>query len=345
MFKNDRGEIAGRLLVKLLLERDIMKHLMRDIAGLLLLACTGFFQAAAATDFPDKPVTIMVPYAAGGSSDAIARIVAKELSKKWNQAVLVDNRAGGQTVIATSAVAKARSDGHTLLYTPFSWITNQFLMKDLPYKSSELAPVTLLGRYPLALMVRADLPVNTLGELLDYAKKANRPLTFGIAAIGSSMHLATLEFANQTGIEIISVPYKGGSIAALNDLMGGQIDAIFEGAVYKPHIDGRRVKALFLGQSERMSGWALPSAPEVGLPKFGMAAWFGLMAPGETPAAIREKIAADVTEVLRQADVRERLAALGLITDGMSPAQFFAFLEGERSKLGVFVERNRAQLQ
>lgn len=318
---------------------------MNKTLRLLFLACLCLAKTATAADFPDKPVTIIVPYAAGGSSDAIARIVAKELSKKWNQAVIVDNRAGGQTVIATSAVAKAKADGYTLLYTPFSWITNQFLIKDLPYKATDLSPITLLGRYPLALMVRGDLPANNLAEMVEYAKKIKRPLTFGVAAVGSSMHLANLEFSNQTGIEITSVPYKGGSVAALNDLMGGQIDALFEGAVYKQYTDGKRAKAFFIGQPERMSGWALPSAPEVGLTKFSVAAWFGLMAPGETPAATREKIAADVTEVLRQADVRERLATLGLIAAGMSPAQFSVFLEVERAKLGSLVERNRAQLQ
>lgn len=318
---------------------------MNKTLRLLFLAVLCLAKTATAADFPDKPVTIIVPYAAGGSSDAIARIVAKELSKKWNQTVIVDNRAGGQTVIATSAVAKAKADGHTLLYTPFSWITNQFLMKDLPYKTTDLAPVTLLGRYPLALMVRADLPATNLAEFVDYAKKVKRPMTFGIAAVGSSMHLANLEFSNQTGIEITSVPYKGGSVAALNDLMGGQIDAIFEGAVYKPQTDGKRAKALFIGQAERMPGWALPSATEAGLAKFSVAAWFGLMAPGETSATTREKIASDVNDILRQADVRERLAALGLITDAMSTSQFAAFLEVERSKLGGLVERNRAQLQ
>lgn len=311
----------------------------------LALALPACFNLAWAADFPDKTVTIVVPYAAGGSSDAIARIVAKELSKKWNQAVVVDNRAGGQTVIATSAVAKSRADGLILLYTPFSWITNQFLMKDLPYKTTDLAPVTLLGRYPLALMLRGDMPVNSLAELAEYAKKIKRPLTFGIAGVGTSMHLATLEFASQTGIEIIAVPYKGGSVAALNDLMGGQIDAMFEGAVYKTHLDSRRIKALFIGQPERMAGWALPSATEAGLPKFGIAAWFGLMTPSETPVAIREKIAADVTEILRQTDVRERLTALGLDAGGMPPAQFSAFLEAERTKLGAIVMRNLAQLQ
>ena len=317
---------------------------MKTLIHLIALSLAWFSGAAAAADFPDKPVTIVVPFTAGGSSDAITRIVAKELSRKWNQPVLVENRAGGNTVIATAYVAKSKADGHTVLYNSFAWITNQFLLKDLPYKPSDLAPVTLLGRYPLALFVQGGLPVNNLAEFIDYAKKNNRPLTFGNAGVGSSMHLAALEFTNQTGLKITSVPYKG-SIAALNDVMGGQIDAIFEGEVYRPHTESRRVKALFIGQPDRMPGWDLPSAIEAGLPKFNMSSWFGLMVPGETPTAIREKLATDVTEVLRQPDVRERLRVLGLLAEGMTSAQYGTYLDAERVKLGAFVARNRAELQ
>ena len=165
--------------------------------------------------FPDKPVTIVVPFGVGGSSDAQARVIAQELSKKWGQPVVVDNRAGGQTVIGTSLVAKAKPDGYTILYIAFAWITNQYLIKELPYKASDFAPITSLGRYPLALMVRSDVPATTVAEYVAYAKAQNRPMNFGISTIGASMHLAALEFANQTGIEMVFPPYKSGSIVFL----------------------------------------------------------------------------------------------------------------------------------
>ncbi len=314
-----------------------------------LLALAGAFLAGAApavhaAEFPERPVTIVVPFTAGGSSDAIARTVAQHLSKKWNQPVLIENRAGGNTVIATSAVAKAKADGHTILYNSFAWITNQFLAKDLPYKTTDLAPITLLGRYPLALYVRSNLPVNTVAEFIDYAKKSGKPVTFGTAGGGSSMHLAALEFSNLSGVNIQAVPYKG-SIAALNDVIGGQVDAIFEGEVYRPHSETRKVKALFVGLNERMPGWSIPSATEVGMAKFGISAWFGLMVPAETPVAIRDKITNDVNEALRQPEVREKIRALGLVTEIMNSAQYAAYLEAERVKIGAFVARNRADLQ
>ena len=321
-----------------------LNRLTRRLALSSALAALGLVSAVSQAAFPDKPVTIVVPYGVGGSSDAQARVVAQALSKKWGQPVVVDNRAGGQTVIGTSLVAKAKPDGYTILYVAFAWISNQFLIKELPYKASDLSPITTLGTYPLALMVRSDVPANTVAEYIAYAKAQNRPMNFGISTIGASMHFAALEFSNQTGVPMVFPPYKSGSIGALNDLIGKQIDGIFEGAVFKPHADGGRVKALFMGQKDRMPGWDLPSATEVGLPNFDMTAWYGLMVPSATPNAIQEQLSADVRAVLAQADVRERFAGLGVIADGMSPKQFEAFLAKEYTKLGSFIERNRAQL-
>jgi tripartite-type tricarboxylate transporter receptor subunit TctC len=324
--------------------RPTIKRLTKRVALSTALVALGLFSAVSQAAFPEKPVTIVVPYGVGGSSDAQARVVAQALSKKWGQPVVIDNRAGGQTVIGTNIVAKAKPDGYTIIYVAFAWISNQFLIKELPYKASDLSPITTLGTYPLALMVRSDVPANTVAEYIAYAKAQNRPMNFGISTIGASMHFAALEFSNQTGVPMVFPPYKSGSIGALNDLIGKQIDGIFEGAVFKPHADGGRVKALFMGQKDRMPGWDLPSATEVGLPNFDMTAWYGLMVPSATPNAIQEQLSADVRAILAQPDVRERFAGLGVIADGMSPKQFEAFLAKEYSKLGSFIERNRSQL-
>ena len=321
-----------------------LKRLTKRLALTATLIALGLVSAVSQAAYPDKPVTIVVPYGVGGSSDAQARVVAQALSKKWNQPVVIDNRAGGQTVIGTNLVAKAKPDGYTIIYVAFAWISNQFLIKELPYKASDLSPITTLGTYPLALMVRSDVPANTVAEYIAYAKAQNRPMNFGISTIGASMHFAALEFSNQTGVPMAFAPYKSGSIGALNDLIGKQIDGIFEGAVFKPHADGGRVKALFMGQKDRMPGWDIPSATEVGLPNFDMTAWYGLMVPSATPNAIQEQLSADVRAVLAQPDVRERFAGLGVVADGMTPKQFEAFLAKEYSKLGSFIERNRAQL-
>ena len=220
-------------------------HIAKRLVLGTMLSTLSLLAFTAQAAFPDKPVTIVVPFGVGGSSDAQARVVAQALSKKWNQPVVIDNRPGGQTVIGTSLVAKAKPDGYTILYVAFAWISNQFLIKELPYKASDLSPITTLGTYPLALLVRSDVPANTVAEYIAYAKAQNRPMNFGISTIGASMHFAALEFSNQTGVPMVFPPYKSGSIGALNDLIGKQIDGIFEGAVFKPHADGGRVKALF----------------------------------------------------------------------------------------------------
>jgi len=262
----------------------------------------------------------------------IARMVGAELSKKWGQPVVIDIKAGGQTVIATNHVSKSRPDGYTILFNSFALVTNQFLVKDLPYNTSDLTPITLLGRYPLALLVRNDLPANNLQEFIEYAKKSKNPLTFGNAGMGSSMQIAALDFANQSGINIVEVPYKG-SIAAMNEVMGGQIDAVFEGQAFKQYADGKRAKAIFIAQADRKDGWDVPSATEAGMKDFAFAAWFGLMLPPGTPKDIAEKISTDVSEIIKREDIRKRLSDIGLVADGMSPDAYRAFLNAEHQKL------------
>ncbi len=296
-----------------------------------LLILSGL-HAGQAAGFPNQPVTIVVPFAAGGSSDMIARLVGAELSKKWNQPVVIEAKPGGQTVIATNLVAKSRPDGYTILFNSFALVTNQLLMKDLPYQTSELMPVTLLGRYPLALIVRSTFPANNLQEFIAYARQSPHPITFGNAGMGSSMQIGALDFANQTGINIVEVPYKG-SISAMNEVMGGQIDAIFEGQAFKQYADGQRAKALFIAQADRKEGWEVPSAVEAGLPEFAFAAWFGLMLPADTPREIVQKISADVGEIIKREDVRKRLGEVGLVADGMTPEKYTAYLHSEYQKL------------
>jgi tripartite-type tricarboxylate transporter receptor subunit TctC len=319
---------------------------MKKTIAMLALLCPALFGAAQAQTYPSRPVTLVVPFAPGGSSDAISRIMAQELGKKWNQSVIVENRAGGQTMIGTGYVARAPADGYTILYVSYAWSTNQFLVKDLPYKPTDLAPVTLLGRYPLALFTRGDLPVKTLADFVAYAKKSPKPMTFGDAGVGSSSNLAALDFADSVGIKSISVPYKAGTIGAINDLIGGQIDAVFEGRTFKPYADAGKLKALVLAQPKRMANWQdIPDAVEAGYPKLDIAAYFGLMLPAKTPEDIREKLSRDVGEVLRDPQVQERLLQLGLVPTPQTPAQMGTFLQEQHDRLGALVARHKDQLE
>jgi tripartite-type tricarboxylate transporter receptor subunit TctC len=318
---------------------------MKKTASLMLLAalaCT----LSSAWAFPDRPVTIVVPFAPGGSSDSVARIVAQALGEKWKQTVLVENRPGGNTMIGTSYVARAPADGYTLFYTSYAWSTNPFLVKNMTYKVDDLKPVTLLGIYPLALYVRGDLPADTLPEWVAYLKKENKPAVIGTAGVGASTHLAALDMQDATGIAMTSVPYKSGTIAAINDVMGGQIDGVFEGRLFKQYADSKRMKVLFIGLPQREANWNdVPSATDAGYPSLDMAAYFGLMAPAKTPDAVRQQISADVADVMKNPAVNQKLLDLGLLPQPGTPAQFATFLHDLHVKLGALIERHRSQLQ
>jgi tripartite-type tricarboxylate transporter receptor subunit TctC len=320
---------------------------MQPLLASALLACAvlGVALPARADTFPNKPVTLVIPFAPGGSSDGISRIVGQELSRKWKQPVLIDNRSGGQTMIGTGYVAKAPADGYTIGYVSYAFTTNQFLVKNMPYQASDLAPVTLLGRYPLALFVKGDLPVNSLAEFVALARKSPNPLSFGHAGTGSSSHLAALDFADTVGIKMLPVGYKSGTIGAINDLIGGQIDALFEGRTFKQYVDDKRLKALVLAAPARLRNWPeLPAAPEAGYPDLDVSGYFGLVLPARTPRAIQEQIAADVADVLKDERVQERLLALGLQPAPGTPAQFEAFLKDQHARLGKLVERHHDQM-
>ncbi len=321
---------------------------MKTLARVAMLtACALLALPAAAQDsaFPARAVTIVVPFSAGGSSDAIARFIAPVLAKKWGKPVLVDNRAGGNTIIAAAHVLSMPPDGHTIFYASYAWVTNQILNPNLPYAPGAMSPVTLLGRYPLLLFIRADLPVNSVPELIAYAKKSQHPLNFGNAGTGSSMHLTAAGFANAAGIEVTHVPYKG-SAPAMQDVAGGQVDAAFEGLTYRQFVDGKRMKALFVAQPDALPDWpGLPTAKGAGLGSFNMAAWFGLLVPAKTPSAVQEKISADVAAAIRDPEVDAQLRKVGLIPQATKPGEFAAFLEAERVKLKAVIEKNRIKAE
>jgi tripartite-type tricarboxylate transporter receptor subunit TctC len=300
---------------------------------------------AAAQNFPSRPVTIVVPFAAGGPSDSIARIINSELSARWGQQVVIDNKPGGGTVIGTTVVANSTPDGHTLLSGSFANVTNEFLISKLPYSSSALTPVAFLGHYPLILFVGAGNPAHNVPDLIERVNRSGRRLLVGNAGNGSSAHLAAVDFGQASGLDIISVPYKG-SQPSMIDLMGGQIDAMFEGATYKGLADSGKVKALFVGQSARMPQWpSLQTAAEAGLPGYISAAWYGIFAPAKTPSEVQRRIAADFAAVLALPRIQGRLLELGLAPEPLSQAQFAAHLEAERRRLGALIQTHNIRLE
>ena len=241
---------------------------------------------AIAQSFPTKPVQIIVPCAAGGVTDILARAVALRLADKWKQPVIVDNRPGAGTVIGTAAAARAPGDGYTLLITAFGFTANQVLVPNLPYDPKALAPLAILADSYSYLYVNAAVPVNNVPELIAYGKANPGKLTFASSGNGSSPHIAAELFAWRTGIDMIHVPYKGNG-PAINDLVGGQVTALFDTVATMSFVNSGKLKVLGIASPKPIS-----RAPDIvpiaksGVPAladFTAGSWFGMLLTASTP--------------------------------------------------------------
>jgi tripartite-type tricarboxylate transporter receptor subunit TctC len=303
--------------------------LLAAFCGLLLAAF-----AAQAQPFPSKPVRLVVPFPAGGSTDIISRTLGQELSEMWGQPVVIDNRPGGSTIIGTDVVAKAAPDGYTLLVTPASFTIVPSLIDKLPYDpAKDFEPITLINTTPLVVVVNPSVPAKSIQELIALAKARPGALNFGSAGSGGSNHLAGELFNAMAGVKIVHIPYKGNA-PALTDLVGGHVDLLFNGLTSAlPLIKAGKLRPLAVTSLTR-SG-ALPDIPtldELGLKGFQAVAWNGLSAPARTPKDVIGRINADVLKVIRSPGFVEQLKAEGSDPVGDSPVQFAAFLREETAK-------------
>lgn len=302
---------------------------MKLVAALcaVLLAALGPLARA----YPDKPVRMVVPYAAGGSTDVVARALGHELTRLWGQPVVIDNRPGASTIIASEIVARSAPDGYTLLVTTTSFTIVPSLTAKLPYHPDrDFEPITLLNTTPLVLVVNPSVPARSVKELIALARARPGALNFGSAGSGGSNHLAGELFNTMAGVKMVHVPYKGNA-PALNDLVGGHVDVVFNGLISAiPLIKAGKLRPLAVTSLSRAA--VLPEVPtldEAGLKGFRAVAWNALSAPARTPKAVIAKISADVRKVLRTPEVLERLKAEGSDPVGNSPEQFAAFMRDE----------------
>jgi tripartite-type tricarboxylate transporter receptor subunit TctC len=297
--------------------------------------------SSAAQSFPSHQVTIVVPFAPGGLSDGIGRILATKLGEKWKQTVLVDNRPGGGTIIGTQAVLKAPPDGHTLLLTSFGFTTNQILVKNLPYDSRSLAPLNMVAVAPNVLYVHATVPASTVDDLVKMAKANPGRLNFASSGNASSPHMAAELFASVTGTDVVHVPYKGTG-PAMADVLGGQVTGIFDTMQSMQYVKSGKLKALAVATKKRLpEAPGVPTFAELGLQAMDMASWWGFFVPVETPAPIRKKLFDDIQEVLLTPDTQAKISALGALPSASSQADFQRFLDSELARwTQVIRERN-----
>lgn len=316
----------------------------------LLLAATFLVTAAPATapaqkSYPDKPIRMLVPFPAGGSIDPVARLVGQKLNEAWGQAVVVDNRPGANTIIGTDALAKSAPDGYTLLLTASTHVINSVLVQNLPYDSfRDFVPVATLYKSEFLLVVNPSVPANNLQELIALAKARPGTLNYAISGTGNANHLAGELFGMTAGVKMSNVPYKGGG-PAINDLLGGQVQAMFSVPVSViGHVKAGKLRALAYTGEAPLPGLQVPTFAQAGLPGFDIKSWTGILVPTGTPKPIVDKLSAEIAKILAMPDVRAKLEEQGQVPFVQNPAQFTALMEAERVKYADIIRTANIKL-
>lgn len=307
------------------------------------LAAAGLFAGpsiAWAQAWPTRPVTIILPFAAGGGTDLLARGLAQDLSERLGQQFVVDNRAGAGGNIGAAAVAKAAPDGYTILFgTPGPLANNKLMYKSMPYDPETLQPIALLAKSPLIIAAKASLPVNDIRELAAYAKANPGTLNVGVPGNGTLGHITALLVQKELGINMTSVPYRGTALV-VNDLLGGQVDLAMDFMPsYVPLARDGKIRALAVTTTERSSDLPdVKTVQESGFKGFEATAWYALAAPPGTPAHIVDKLNAASNAFLKSPKGQEVLSKLSMQAVGGSPADLKAFIASELQKWGPVVK-------
>ena len=302
----------------------MLNRLHRSLAVLVLCASA---QAASAA-YPDKPITLIVPWAAGGSTDIIARAIGQQLSTSMGQPVLVENRAGASGNIGAGLVAKAKPDGYTVLIDTMTTLAvNPALMASMPFKATEdFTPIALVANVVNTMVVNPSVPAKTVREFIAYAKANPTKLAYASAGNGSTNHLAAEMFKRAAGIEMLHVPYKGGA-PAVADTAGNQTQVLFSaGTQTLPHVKAGRLNLLAVTEPQRSA--LLPDVPTVAetLPGFNMSVWYAAYGPAGMPRALVERINAEINKALAMPEVRARLESIGVDVVQSTPEQLTSAL-------------------
>ena len=285
-----------------------------------------FAQGSAA--YPEKPITIIVPYPPGGFNDTLGRIVGKKLSDAWGVNVIIENKPGAGTTIGTNFVARSAPDGYTILVAQFPFAANPFIYKSLPYDTSKaFSPVVLAGRAPMVLVVNENSKIKSLGDLLAAAKKSPGKIDYGSSGSGSSEHLAMALFENMANVSLNQIPYKE-STPLLTDLAGGQVEVAFDVfPMVRPFIQSGKIRPIAIATDMRSP--LLPQVPtvtEAGLKGYEVSSWHGFMVPSGTPPVIIDKLNKQINSILTQEDIKKTFNEQGVVPDGGTANQFDVFI-------------------
>ena len=314
---------------------------------LSVLALCAVAWPAQAAPYPDHAIRLVVPFAAGGGTDVLARIIAQKLNALWGQPVVVENQPGASGAIGTRAVMKAPADGYTLLMASTgALMTVSAGAGDGPFDVTKLlSPVVIGAAPPYLLVVNPTLPVNSTAELIALAKQRPDGLTYGSSGVGAASHLSGLLFASQTGIKMLHVPYKGTG-PAVTDLLGGRIDMMFApGPVVQAFVTSGQLKALGVTDTRRSKFYpGVPTVAESGVPDYESVGWFGLLAPLGTPKEIINQLNAAIVAAMDTDDFRTHLATLGAEPKPQTPEEFGRYINADVAKWSKLVKDNDVQL-
>ncbi len=311
------------------------------------LALLGTVPAIAQTDFPNKPITIVVPFSAGGTTDILARLVGQYLTTELGQPVVVDNKAGAGGNIGGALAAKAPADGYTLFMgTVGTHAINAALYKKMPFDHiKDFAPLSRVANVPNLLVAHPAEPYKTVPEMIAYAKAHPGKINFGSPGNGASPHLSGELFKSMAKVNLTHIPYKG-SAPAVSDLLGNQISIMFDNMPSViPHVRSGKLRAIAITTAKRSP--ELPDVPtiaEAGVPGYEAVSWFGLFAPAATPAPVLAKISAALAKVLANPEVQKKISAQGGETVNETPAQFATFIRAETTKWGKVVKESGASV-
>lgn len=314
---------------------------------LALLVATLAPGLAAAESFPTKMIKFVVPFPGGGVNDTLARIVAEKLQEAWGQAIVIENKTGAGGNIGADLAAQAEPDGYTLLVAPPGPLSiNQSLYKQLSYRPEEFVPITVLGSVPNLIVVRNDIGVNSVSELIAYAKRGPDKITYGSQGNGSTPHLNGVMFQTLAGVDLIHIPYRGENLV-MNDMIGGHIDVFFGNiSAVLPFYRDHKLKILAVTDTKRARDIPeVPTTAEAGLPGFLSTTWFAMAAPPKTPPALQREIAKAVTAALKSPDLQQKYRAVGVEPVGDSPDEMAAFVKDEAQRWGEVIRKNHITVE